>query len=195
MTRESIFLCEAAGYDRIIVETVGIGQSETSVATLSDLVVFVTMSGSGDALQGIKRGIMEVIDLVAVNKSDGENEQLSKNFASELTAALHLLHGSAEPPSVLLTSAATKLGLDGLLEQIESQIKLSVSTGDFSSKRKKQLELWFEQATTHSLTQNLRRVADVSELHSDLLRQVKDGSIHPFVAANLLVSKLLSPLN
>ncbi len=191
MTRETIYLCEAAGYDRIIVETVGIGQSETRVSTLTDVVLFVTMAGSGDGLQGIKRGVLEVIDVVAVNKSDGASVQPSEQFAAELAAALHLLYGSNAPPSVWLTSANTQVGLERLWAQLEEVAEHKMTSGDYARNRKKQLETWFEQATMHSMNQFIRHMASPSDFKEDLLVQVKSGVLHPYVAADRLVKKLM----
>ncbi|MDA1027967.1 MAG: methylmalonyl Co-A mutase-associated GTPase MeaB [Bacteroidetes bacterium] len=191
MTRETIFLCESAGYDRIIVETVGIGQSETHVATLTDIVLFVTMVGSGDSLQGIKRGILEVIDIVAVNKSDGLAEQPSKQFASELASALHLLHGSNRPPSVWPISTVTQTGLSDLWTELDEIIGARMASGAISKKRIQQLESWFDQATQHALNQFLIRDSDGVEEKNEFLAQAKKGLIHPFVAANQLVQRLL----
>lgn len=191
MTRETIFLCESAGYDRIIVETVGIGQSETHVATLTDIVLFVTMVGSGDSLQGIKRGILEVIDLVSVNKSDGLAELPSKQFATDLAAALHLLHGSNSPPSVWPISTVTQAGLPELWKVLDEMIETRKANGAISKKRIQQLESWFDQATQHALNQFLTRDSEGGREKSELLALAKKGLIHPFVAANQLVQRLL----
>lgn len=191
MTRETIFLCESAGYDRIIVETVGVGQSETHVATLTDLVLFVTMVGSGDSLQGIKRGILEVIDLVAVNKSDGLSELPSKQFATELAAALHLLHGANSPPSVWPISTVTQVGLSDFWTELDKMIATRMASGAVSKKRIQQIETWFDQATQHALNQFLIRDLDGVQEKTELLALAKKGVIHPFVAANQFVQKLL----
>ncbi|NQV73135.1 methylmalonyl Co-A mutase-associated GTPase MeaB [bacterium] len=190
-TRETIMACEAAGYDWVLVETVGVGQSETTVASLTDIVLFTTIAGSGDSLQGIKRGILEWVDVVAVNKSDGNNIAASASFATELSAALHLLHGSDTPPSVLQTSALSDVGIDELLTSIDAIISDRRRTGAWDIRRNKQLAQWFDHAVSNSILKQIKQNESLSSLKEKLKNDVALGNVHPFAAAQMFVRQLL----
>lgn len=142
-TRESLLLCEAAGFDLIIIETVGVGQSETAAAELADIFLLLAVPGTGDELQGIKRGILEIADIVAVNKTDGHTEASALKAAAEIRSALHILKASdqSEPP-VLNTSGLTGKGLDELIKAIFQIDQAQKSTGGRFEKRAKQNTAW-----------------------------------------------------
>ena len=142
-TREAITLCEAAGHDVILVETVGVGQSETQVAAMTDLFVLLTLPNAGDELQGIKRGIMELADLCVVNKADTDPHAANRAQA-ELNSALHLLtpRGAVWQPRAVQASALTGAGVQGVWEAVQEYRK--VMAGDLLVKRQSQLALWFD---------------------------------------------------
>ena len=189
-TRETIMACEAAGCDWVLVETVGVGQSETTVASLTDIVLFTTIAGSGDSLQGIKRGILEWVDVVAVNKSDGNNTAASASFATELAAALHLLHGSDIPPSVLQTSATMGMGVDELVTSIDAIITDRRQSGAWDKRRVNQLTDWFNDAVSNSIRKQIKQNESLSLLKENLKIEVATGKVHPFSAAQTFVSRL-----
>ncbi len=191
MTRETILLCEAAGYDRVLIETVGVGQSESSVSHLTDLVLYVAISGAGDSLQGIKRGILETIHIVAINKSDGSNEIASASFAAELKQSLKLLKGSGPAIEVLLTSALTGNGVYGLVQTIE-RLCHGMKEGDsFQSRRRDQRRLWFDDAVNYLLEQRISSDPHLSELKAALKRKIEAESTNPYAAALSLVNAIL----
>lgn len=146
-TRESILLCEAAGFDVILVETVGVGQSETVVKDMVDYFLLLMLAGGGDELQGIKRGIMEMADHILINKADGNNIEAARKSAKEYKNAIHLF-----PPNdalwevpVALCSALEKTGINEVWEEIESYLQLTQSSGWFNENRKQQVLKWFHE--------------------------------------------------
>ena len=145
-TFETMLICEAAGYDFILIETVGVGQSEVLVSDITDVFLFLKIIGGGDELQGIKRGIMEMVDLIFINKVDDQNIQKAKNTKLELMRALHFIHPKEEnwKIPVLLGSALEHRGLDEVYAQIEAYIQLKKSTGKFDEVRKLQAEKRFD---------------------------------------------------
>lgn len=144
MTRESLLLCEAAGFDLVMVETVGVGQSETTVAGMVDFFLILMITGAGDALQGIKKGILEIADGVAVNKADGDNVQQAEHTRKELEGSLHLVQpiSSIWTPPVLTCSAVTKNGLDAIWEMVQDHRQTMTRTGGLQAKRKDQALQW-----------------------------------------------------
>ena len=136
-TRENILLCEAAGYDMVLVETVGVGQSETVVADMVDFFLVLMLAGAGDELQGIKKGIIELADLIAINKSDGDNINRAKAAANEYTSALHYLTPTSEKwqPSTLCLSALESVGYDELYQSIAKHAAVMHECGEWDSKR------------------------------------------------------------
>jgi len=191
MTRETILLCESAGYTRIIVETVGVGQSETAVSHLVDVVLFVTIAGAGDSLQGIKRGILETADLVAVNKCDGSGEAASKLFASELSQALLLLRGQNACPAVVKTSALSGLGVSELLTHMDTLVHDRRANGQFNSNRAEQRVKWFDDATAFLLEQHISSDNTLVQLRKELADRIQGDQANPYAAANELVSRIL----
>ncbi len=191
MTRETILLCEAAGYNRILIETVGVGQSESSVSHLTDLVLYVAISGAGDSLQGIKRGILETIHVVAVNKSDGSNESGSASFAAELKRSLKLLKGSGPSIEVLLTSALKGSGVYGLVQTIERLCLGMKDDGSFRSRRQNQRRLWFDDAVNYLLEQRISSDPRLFELKTALKQKIDSEGTNPYAAALSLVNAIL----
>jgi LAO/AO transport system kinase len=143
-TRETMLLCEAAGFDVILVETVGVGQSETAVADMVDLFLVLMLPGAGDELQGIKKGVLEIADMIAVNKSDGDNAVRARAAAAEYRAALHILApaSAAWTPPVMLISGLADEGLDALWEQVKLHRERLSAVGDFTRRRARQDVKW-----------------------------------------------------
>ncbi|MBL4756707.1 MAG: methylmalonyl Co-A mutase-associated GTPase MeaB [Rhizobiales bacterium] len=143
-TRETMLLCEAAGFDVILVETVGIGQSETTVSDMVDFFLALMLPGAGDELQGIKKGVVEIADMIAVNKADGENISRAERAAGEYRAALHILTPAHSdwPPPVVTISGLQNLGLDELWEQINKHRDIMTANGAFTARRRAQQVRW-----------------------------------------------------
>ena len=145
-TRESILLCEAAGYDFIIIETVGVGQSEVAVRDMTDCFLLLLIAGAGDELQGLKKGIMEMADLIVLNKDDGENKDNVRRAKAELSSALRLLDPHAgSVPKLMTCSALENKGMETIFESIESFIVQSKASGIFQSRRKEQQLKWLDE--------------------------------------------------
>lgn len=185
-TREAIILCEAAGYEIIFVETVGVGQSETDVHSMVDLFLLLTIAGAGDELQGIKRGIMEMADLVVINKADNTNlrTQIS-NLKSQISNALHLF-----PPSdsgwttkVLTCSSLTGDGINATWQTISDYFTLVKKNGFFLFKRKEQLKFWFRETLERELKNIFYNDKKVKLLLKKTEKEVLGGKLNPTVAA------------
>ena len=152
-TREAIFLCEAAGFDTILIETVGVGQSETAVHSMVDVFLLIALAGAGDELQGIKRGIMEMADVVVVNKADGENLPRAKAARQDIQRALHFfpeLH-SAWIPEALIASSTEKSGLPEVAEALFRYEQHVKRNGYFEAHRKEQSRWWLKETIQHAL--------------------------------------------
>lgn len=184
-TRETIVLLEAAGYDVILVETVGVGQSEVTVANMVDVFCFLTLARTGDQLQGIKKGVLELADLVAVNKADGRHEIEAKAAARELQGAMRLIHprDSLWRPPVLTMSGLNGTGLDTFWDTVLHHRRVLTEAGEFTEKRRRQQVDW---TWTMVHDQLLRRLADnpqVKAVRGQVEKQVRDGSLTPALAA------------
>jgi len=193
-TRESIILCEAAGYDVVIVETVGVGQSETAVKSMVDFFMLLMLAGAGDELQGIKRGIMEMADLLLINKADGENQQAAKRAIGEYKRALHLFPPNPNEwiPKVSSCSALNETGIDeawGIIEEFERQQKVK---GYFDKTREDQALLWFEEAIGDLLMSRLQEDPQRQNLIKDLKLKITQKELEPHAAAAQLVEKVLN---
>lgn len=188
-TREAMILCEAAGYDRILVETVGVGQSETTVDRLTDLNLLLTIGGTGDSLQGIKRGIMESADLIALTKTDGDNEQRNERAAMDLKQAISLLppRDSGERPPVKLCSATTGKGIPQLAEALEAIATRNRDSGYLANRRQAQTTWWMQAAIEEALLADFREDPKVRRLLPELEAKVSRGELGPFEAAEELL--------
>jgi LAO/AO transport system kinase len=157
-TRETMLLCEAAGYDIVLVETVGIGQSETAVADMTDFFLVLMLPGAGDELQGLKKGIVELADMIAVNKADGDNIARAKLAAAEYRAALNILapHSPTWSPPVVTYSALTGNGISELWSQVQAHKKLMTASGELASRRRQQQVKWMWSMLEERLTARLR---------------------------------------
>ena len=188
-TREMMLLCEAAGYDVVIVETVGVGQSETLVAGMVDCFLVLLLAGAGDELQGIKRGIMEIADMIAIGKADGGNEAAAKLAKVELERALHYMT-PAQPfwtPPVHVCSALTGAGLDELWSDIEEHHRLFTEHGELERRRRRQRLEWMWSVIDRRLLESLRRHPDVQKALPGLERRVLEEEVGPTWAAEQIL--------
>ncbi|NJX16976.1 methylmalonyl Co-A mutase-associated GTPase MeaB, partial [Tamlana crocina] len=165
-TRETIILCEAAGFDTLLIETVGVGQSETTVHSMTDFFLLLKLAGAGDELQGIKRGIMEMADAIVINKADGENLKPAEKARSEFRRALHLYPAkeSGWTPKVLLTSATEKTGIQEVWQLIEEYEQLVKEKGHFSQKRQNQNKFWLLQTINEHLKNKFYQDPEIKKL-------------------------------
>lgn len=197
-TRETMLLCEAAGYDVVLVETVGVGQSEYEVASMVDFFLVLMLPNAGDDLQGIKRGIMELADALVINKSDGSNKHLAEQTRSHYQNAFHLLtHDGFWKPRILTCSALENQGIDDVWDMIleyQSQGLGSNSTAEnnlFEEKRSQQNSHWLNSLIKDMLEQELRSNPTVQTQLPQLQRDVQTSKITPYSAAKQIISLLL----
>ncbi|WP_373501347.1 methylmalonyl Co-A mutase-associated GTPase MeaB [Desulfococcus sp.] len=191
-TRESMLVCEAAGFDVVIVETVGVGQSETTVASMVDFFLVLMIAGAGDELQGIKKGVLEVADAIAINKADGDNVMRAEMARKEYQAALHLLMPDSPnwSPPVLTCSALSMTGIDRIWETIlDHRHKMKV-TGELSAKRKRQALEWMSFMLDDGLRGWFFNNPEVKTALPLLRRDVENGILSPTAAAGQLLGKL-----
>jgi LAO/AO transport system kinase len=195
-TRETIILCEAAGYNNIFVETVGVGQSETACHSMVDFFLLIQLAGTGDELQGIKRGIMEIADGIVINKADGENVEKAKLAASHFRNALHLfpMPESGIMPQVLCYSGFYELGIDEVLKMVFDHIEQTKESGYFQYKRNEQSKYWMYESINEHLKNNFYFNPRVKEQISDMERDVLGGKITSFVAAKRLLDEYYATL-
>ena len=188
-TRETIILCEAAGFDTILIETVGVGQSEIEVKSMVDFFLLLMLAGAGDELQGIKRGIMEIADAVIINKADGDNLTKAKLASREYKNALHLFPANTNnwTPKVAICSAYEKTGIEEVWEIIESYKNLTISNNSFENNRKQQAKFWLEQTINENLKSLFYNNQLVKERIKTIENKVIEGSISPFKAAKELL--------
>lgn len=188
-TRETILLCEAAGFDIIIVETVGVGQSETAVASMVDFFLVLMLAGAGDELQGIKKGVLELADALAVNKADGDNIEKAKQAQRAYETALHLL-SPASPvwaPPVLTCSAREKRGIAEIWHTVLAHKAALENTGEFAEKRHKQALDWMWSLIEEGLRDRFYKNREVIKTLPGLKRAVVDGTLAPAAAAEELL--------
>ena len=195
-TRETIILCEAAGFDKIFVETVGVGQSETACHSMVDFFLLIQLAGTGDELQGIKRGIMEIADGIVINKADGENVEKAKLAASHFRNALHLfpMPESGIMPQVLCYSGFYELGIDEVLKMVFDHIEQTKESGYFQYKRNEQSKYWMYESINEHLRNNFYFNPRVKEQIADMERDVLGGKITSFVAAKRLLDEYYATL-
>lgn len=189
-TRESMVVMEAAGYDVVLVETVGVGQSETAVANMVDSFLLLTLARTGDQLQGIKKGVLELADVVAVNKADGPHERDARSAARELAGALRLMHGADAfwAPPVLSCSARESAGLDEVWDRLGQHRSLLDSTGRLTAKRHDQQVDWTWTMVRDELLRRLHTDPSVQELAPGLERRVRDGELTATLAAERILA-------
>lgn len=192
-TFESILLCEAAGYDFILIETVGVGQSEVLVYDISDVFLFLKIIGGGDELQGIKRGIMEMVDLIFINKVDDENLQKAKLTKVELKRALHFLPEKEKgwKVPVLLGSALENVGLEEVYNEIADFINLTKFSGSFTSKRKNQAEKRFDYWVQQYILEKTKTNSDMQNLYDINKKNASELKANPSSEAKMFVNELM----
>lgn len=190
-TRESIILCEAAGFDVIFVETVGVGQSETLVHSMVDFFLLLMLAGAGDELQGIKRGIMEMADGMVITKADGGNEIQATAAKAEYRSALHLFPPSVSgvAPDVLLCSAVNNTGLPEIWEMVKKYSTKTKENGYFNKKRAAQEKYRMYEAIHENLMGAFYKSSEISELLPSFEKQVMEGKTSAHSAADILLAK------
>ena len=189
-TREAILLCEAAGFDIVIVETVGVGQSETAVADLVDMFVLLLLPSGGDELQGLKKGIVEIADLLVVNKADGDLEKAAGRSAGEYANALHVLTPASAhwTPAVLTCSALENRGIAEIWQQVTRFVETMRAAGAFAARRERQARGWMWSAVDEALRAAFRADPHVQALLGALEDEVASGAITPGHAARTLIA-------
>ncbi|MGW1624883.1 methylmalonyl Co-A mutase-associated GTPase MeaB [Streptomyces sp. NPDC002172] len=194
-TRESMVVMEAAGYDVVLVETVGVGQSETAVADMVDSFLLLSLARTGDQLQGIKKGVLELADVIAINKADGPHERDARSAARELAGALRLMHGKDAfwTPPVLSCSARESTGLELVWERLEQHRALLDSTGRLADKRREQQVGWTWSMVRDELLGRLSAHPAVRAAAPDLERQVRDGTLTATLAAEHILKAFEEP--
>lgn len=188
-TRETIILCEAAGFDVILIETVGVGQSEIAVHSMVDFFLLLMLAGAGDELQGIKRGIMEMADLIAINKADGSNVERAKLARAEYQNALHLFPQpeSGFAPSAVTCSALEKTGLDEIWSAIGAYVDATQRNGYFSLRRRQQAKYWMYETVNQAIKNNFYTNKIVQAKIEEFEEATIANKISPFVAAQMLL--------
>lgn len=190
-TRETITLCEACGFDTIIIETVGVGQSETAVHSMVDFFLLLKISGAGDELQGIKRGIMEMADAIVINKADGDNIRKANLAKLEFNRALHLFPAkkSGWTPTTAACSAISHEGISDVWKTIEKFLELTKGNNYFFEKRKEQNQYWMLETINQQLKLNFYNHPEIQQLLEENKKAVQNDEISPFAAATLLLEK------
>jgi LAO/AO transport system kinase len=189
-TRETIVLMEAAGYDVVLVETVGVGQSEITVAGMVDCFLYLTLARTGDSLQGIKKGVLELADVIAVNKADGDHERDARKAARELAGALRMLRAqdATWTPQVLTCSGLNELGLTEVWQQVDKHRAALTGAGEFAERRRQQQVDWTWSMVRDTLLARLAAAPAVRDLVPEVERQVRAGELTPTLAAEQLLA-------
>src|SRR6056297_2233743 len=190
-TRETIILCEAAGFDTLFIETVGVGQSETSVHSMVDFFLLLMLAGAGDELQGIKRGIMEMADAIVINKADGQNIRKAEQAKNEYQNALHLFPPTPSGwiPKVLTCSSLVKTGIDEVWKVINEFIEKQKSNKFFALKRKEQAKYWMYESINESLKNNFYQQDNIKNKLKLFEDNVLQGKMNSFLAARMLLNE------
>ena len=190
-TRESIILCEACGFDTILIETVGVGQSETAVHSMVDFFLLLKIAGAGDELQGIKRGIMEMADTIVINKADGDNIPKAKLAKAEFNRALHLFPAKSSGwiPKVTTCSSFEKTGIDNVWTIISEYFDLVKENHFFEKKRQDQNQFWMMETINEQLKNNFYNHPEIIKLLEENKKAVQDNKVSPFAAAKSLLEK------
>jgi LAO/AO transport system kinase len=191
-TREAMLLCEAAGFDVVLVETVGIGQSETAVCDMTDFFLALMLPGAGDELQGIKKGLVELADMIAINKADGDNVKRANLAAGEYRSALHILAPRSQhwQPPVVTYSALTGKGIDTLWQKILDHRKAMKASGEFAGRRREQQVKWMWSMLEQRMMARLRADAAIRAKVRKMESDVADGCISPALAAERIAEML-----
>ena len=190
-TRETIILCEAAGFNTIFIETVGVGQSETAVHSMVDFFLLLMLAGAGDELQGIKRGIMEMADAIAITKSDGNNFDRATLAAAQYRNALHLFPKAPSTwmPKVLLSSAITNMGIADIWKTINNYVDLTKENNFFFQRRHQQSKYWMYETINESLRNQFYRNEEIEQELPQFEQDVLNDRLTSFQAARILLQK------
>ena len=190
-TRETIILCEAAGFDTIFIETVGVGQSETAVHSMVDFFLLIMLAGAGDELQGIKRGIMEMADAIAINKADGNNVQKAQRAKAEYTSALHLFPPAQSGwiPRVETCSALENTGVSELWDMVGEYVDKTKENGYFSHRRKEQSQYWMFETINEKLKASFYNNSEIAALTEQYKNKVLSDEMSSFSAAQDLLDQ------
>ena len=192
-TRETIILCEAGGYDVIFIETVGVGQSETTVHSMVDFFLLLMLAGAGDELQGIKRGIMEMANLIAITKADGTNKEKAERAGREYKNALHLFPPSESgwTPRVLTCSSLDQTGIGDIWKSVEEYVSFTMENGYFGQQRNRQSKYWMYEFIHESLQSHFYADPRIGKQLELLEKKVMEGSISSFHAAMEILKEYL----
>ncbi|MBV0916637.1 methylmalonyl Co-A mutase-associated GTPase MeaB [Mycobacteroides chelonae] len=188
-TRETVVLLEVAGFDVILIETVGVGQSEVTVANMVDTFVFLTLARTGDQLQGIKKGVLELADIVVVNKADGAHAIEAQKAARELSGALRLIypHDTLWRPPVLTMSALENIGVSEMWDTVLRHREVLTEAGEFGAKRRRQQVDWMWAMVRDAVLDRVLNAPDVKAARADIEQQVREGTLTPALAAEQLL--------
>jgi LAO/AO transport system kinase len=194
-TRETILLCEAAGFRNVFIETVGVGQSETAVRSMSDFFLLLMLAGAGDELQGIKRGIIEMIDGMAINKADGDNKMKAERARVEYASALHLFPPSGDgwTPQVLCCSAIKNTGITQIWQMVLDHEAQMQASGKIADRRAQGALQWLDELLSGGLEEMFRAQPGVAERLPALRRDVRDGLVAPLAASRELLGLFRAP--
>ena len=189
MTRETLLVCEAAGFDVVIVETVGVGQSETTVASMVDFFLVLMLAGAGDELQGIKKGVLELADGVAINKADGDNVEKAEKARRSYEIALHLLNPATPTwsPPVMTCSALTMMGIEPLWKMVQEYRRRLSATGELDEKRRRQALAWMWSRIEDGLKERFFKHPKISSRLREIETSVQRGELSPTVGAENLL--------
>lgn len=189
-TRETMTLCEAAGFDVIIVETVGVGQSEIAVADMADFFLVLLLAGGGDDLQGIKKGIIEIADMIAINKADGDNVTRAERAAAEYRAALQILNPPSPTwsPPVITISGRENKGLDKLWEKVLAHRQALTASGEFAQRRQRQAVAWMRDMLNDRIMASVQSNPHVAARLPSLEAEVREGRLLPTLAVDEIMA-------
>ncbi len=188
-TRETMIICEAAGFDVVIVETVGVGQSETTVASMVDFFLVLMIAGAGDEIQGIKKGILELADAIAVNKADGDNVEKAEVARKQYETAIHFLAPSSLTwtPPILTCSALEMIGIEEIWQAVLEHREKFMETGELEANRKKQAVDWMWSLVKEGLKDQFNNNPQVKKMLPRIIKEVKEGTTASSIAANKLL--------
>jgi len=191
-TREAMLLCEAAGFDVVLVETVGIGQSETAVCDMTDFFLALMLPGAGDELQGIKKGLIELADMIAINKADGDNIKRANIAAGDYRGALHILSPRSRnwQPPVVTYSALTGAGIAELWQKVLDHRTAMTASGEFASRRREQQVKWMWSMLESRMMARLRSDAAIRARVKKIESEVAEGRVAPALAAETIAEML-----
>jgi LAO/AO transport system kinase len=189
-TREAMLLCEAAGHDVVLIETVGVGQSEYTVASMVDFFLVLMLPGAGDELQGLKRGILELADALVVNKADGDNVVRAERACAEYTAAMHLVRSGGWEPPVVAVSGLESLGMDRVWQIVQDHRQKLMQSGDLEKKRAEQRNRWFWSLLEEGVKARLLERDAVKQLIAEKQRAIEAGTSTPTAAARQVLALL-----